>query len=304
MISLIIPIFNEENNIIPLYNQVTPVLNSLNQEYEIIFIDDGSSDSSFNLLSSLKEKDSRIIIIKLLKNYGKSKALSAGFNEIQGDIIVTMDGDLQDDPAEIPHLLNTLNHGYDMVGGWRKNRKDNFWKILTSIVFNFIIRLFTGVKIHDINCGLKAFKKEVISEILDSHTLHRFLPVIITWYGFNITEITVAHHKRIFGKSKYGIEKIPIGLGEFLSIFILLKYSYKPFYILLTAGLLSTIIGLVILIYLTYLWFKGFGLSSRPLLHFGILLLIIGIQILLVSILIGISIISHKKDRYKIKEKL
>ncbi|MBN2406690.1 MAG: glycosyltransferase family 2 protein [Elusimicrobia bacterium] len=300
-ISVIIPVYNEAENVEPLYEKLAPVMQGIDGDHEIIFVDDGSRDTTFEVLRKLKEKGCRIKAVQLRKNYGKSKALLAGFEQARGDIIATLDGDLQDEPGEIPGMIKLMEEGYDLVNGWRRKRRDPFGKVMSSKFFNLMTRLFTGVKLHDFNCGMRVFRKEAVDDMADSPALHRFLPAIVSWNGYRVTELAVEHSPRVHGKSKYGVEKVPKGFGEFLSLFFLVRYTSRPLIFILVSGLLSALSGFGILAYLTCLWFKGRGLSSRPLLHLGILLLLIGVQLLLIALIVGITVTAHKREKYIIK---
>lgn len=306
-ISIIIPIFNEEKSILELYKNLKETLDAINKEYELIFIDDGSTDSSFALLEKLHKSDTKIKVIQFRNNFGKSAAIIAGFKEAKGLIIFTMDGDLQDDPKEIPYFLEEINKGYDLVSGWKVHRQDPLSKILPSRVFNFVTSFMTGVKLHDFNCGFKCYKREVIKEIKIYGELYRFIPVFAFWLGFKIGEIKVRHHHRKFGKSKYGIERIGRGFFDFLTVLFLTKYARRPLHFFGTSGMLSVFAGFSICTYLTFLWFTGYGpIGNRPLLLLGVFLILFGIQFISIG-LIGELVINslHKdEDMFVIKERL
>ena len=209
-ISIVIPLFNEEESIYPLMNEIKKVMNSMEVQYEVIFIDDGSDDLSLKKIKDICRTDKRFKFISFRKNYGKSAALQMGFKQISGDAVITMDADLQDDPKEIPNLLNKLNEGYDLCSGWKKKRQDPIIKKFSSRFFNFVTRILTGIKIHDFNCGLKAYRKDVVKNLNVHGELHRYLPVLARWQGFAITEIPVKHYPTRYGKTKYG----PVGSGR------------------------------------------------------------------------------------------
>ncbi len=304
-ISIIIPLYNEEDSLNELTEQIVGVLEGLEKSYEICFVDDGSTDDSLSRIKKLREENQNIKILSFRKNYGKSAALSEGFKMASGDIIVTIDADLQDDPAEIPNLISKINDGYDLVSGWKKKRHDPITKTLPSKLFNFITARFTGIKIHDFNCGLKAYRQEVIKEIPVYGSLHRYLPVLAHWKGFAIGEIIVQHHARKYGVTKYGWRRFFDGFFDLFTVLFLTKYRQKPLHLFGFFGMTSFTAGFVISVYLTILWFQGYGIGNRPLLFLGILLIIVGMQSFSIG-LIG-EMITNLKDEegsYSIREKI
>jgi len=306
-VSIIITIYNEEENIRLLYNELSEVLKELGKNYEIIFVDDGSSDSSFKILKELYEGgDGRIKVIQFRRNFGKSAALSAGFAEASGEIIITMDADLQDDPQEIPRFIAKINEGYDLVSGWKFPRFDPLSKTIPSKFFNYITGLLTGVRLHDINCGFKAYRKSALSELKIYGELHRYIPVLVHWKGFKITEIKVQHHPRQFGRSKFGIERFLRGFFDLITILFLTQYTDRPLHLFGQLGLFSFVIGLLINIYLSVLWFLGYRpIGNRPLLLLGILLTIIGVQFFSFGLLAEMITRSSISDNnYSVKVKL
>ena len=217
--SVIIPLLDEAESLKELHKRLTENISGLSQKYEIIFIDDGSTDNSFDILKSIKENDNKVRIFKFQKNYGKSAALELGFNEAKGDIVITMDADLQDDPSEIPKLIAKLKEGYDVISGWKKDRKDPLNKVLPSKFFNFVISVLTRIKIHDFNCGLKCFRKSVVKNISVYGELHRYIPVLAFFEGFKkIGEVEVVHYSRKFGKSKFGTSRFFYGFFDLLTV--------------------------------------------------------------------------------------
>ena len=266
-------------------------------------MDDGSTDESVQRLLKKKKDHPEIKIIRLRKNFGKSIALSEGFKRAQGTIVITMDADLQDDPAEIPNLLKKLEEGYDLVSGWKKKRHDPITKTVPSKLFNFTTRFLTGIKIHDFNCGLKAYRNEVIKAIPVYGELHRYLPVLAHWQGFNVGEIAVKHHPRQFGKTKFGAKRFFSGFFDLLSVLFITRYRQKPMHLFGMFGLVNIFIGFVILLYLTILWFQGIGIGHRPLLFLGILLMIVGVQSFSLG-LIGDMMISTRdtSPKFAVKE--
>jgi len=301
-ISILIPLFNEEDSIKLLYDELKGNLDSL-YNWEVIFINDGSTDKSSNLIKELINKHSNIKLISFLQNKGKSEALNVGFKECSGKYVITIDADLQDDPSEIKNLIAKLNDGYDMVSGWKRNRKDSIAKKIPSKIYNFVLRFFSGIKLHDFNCGLKAYKKNVVKVINIYGGMHRFIPIIAKQNGFSkISEISVNHRERKFGKSKYGSSRLLHGFFDFVTVLFLNKYFSRPLHFFGSFGFLLSFIGLAINSYLTYNWIYFNYLVSpsinftmnRPLLFFGILTLIIGFQLISIG-LIGELIVKYYK---------
>jgi len=305
-ISIIIPLFNEEANIEQLYAQLKVVLKSFNEEYELIFVDDGSTDNSFSILEDFHNKDKTVKVIQFRRNFGKSAALSAGFRYAKGKVVITVDADLQDDPQEIPNFIKKLDEGYDIISGWRFKRKDPFSKTFPSKLFNYLTSILTGIKIHDFNCGFKACKKEVIEDINIYGELHRYIPVLAHWHGYRVGEIKVKHHPRGGGKSKYGLERLFRGFTDLLTVMFLTKYAKKPLHLFGAVGVLLFLIGLIINIYLLIIKLLGEGIGDRPLLLLGVLLMVVGFQIISTG-LIGEMIAGtrNKVDKdYVIKKKI
>jgi glycosyltransferase involved in cell wall biosynthesis len=304
-LSIIIPLYNETDSLNELTKQIVDVLKDLNLSYEICFVDDGSTDDSLIRIKKLREQNHNIKILSFRKNYGKSAALSEGFKMTSGDIIITIDADLQDDPWEIPNLIQKITNGFDLVSGWKKKRRDPITKTLPSKLFNFITARLTGIKIHDFNCGLKAYRKEVIKEIPVYGSLHRYLPVLAHWKGFAIGEIIVHHHARKYGVTKYGWRRFFDGFFDLFTVLFLTRYRQKPLHLFGFFGMTSFMAGFIISVYLTILWFQGYGIGSRPLLFLGILLIIVGMQSFSIG-LIG-EMITNLKDEegsYSIREKI
>tara|TARA_Y100001934_G_C12210379_1_gene705723 strand:+ start:176 stop:1141 length:966 start_codon:yes stop_codon:yes gene_type:complete len=284
-ISLVVPIFNEQDSIQTLYNQIQAELKDFKKE--IIFINDGSSDDSAEIISDIINQDSNVIMIDFARNFGKATGLSEAFKIAAGDIVVTIDGDLQDDPSEIKNLIDKVESGWDLVSGWKKDRKDPFMKIIASRLFNLITRIKTGIKIHDFNCGLKVYRSKVVKSIKVYGHLHRFIPVLAHFEGFKVTEIKVNHHPRKFGESKYGKSRFFHGFYDFLTIIFLEKYLNRPMHFFGKFGLIFCGAGFIINLYLAIQWvcfriypsdFDGDYTIIRPLFFLGILLIVIGIQ--------------------------
>jgi len=295
LISIVVPLYNEEGSLKELYQNIK---NNLAEtlRYEIIFIDDGSTDNSWSIIQELFEQNNNIKGVTLRNNNGKSVALAAGFLEAEGEIIATMDADLQDNPRDIIKLLDKLEQGYDVVSGW-KERKASLIRLFLTKIFNFSVALTTGIKLHDFNCSLKIYKKEVISEIKVYGELHRFLPVLAHWRGFKVSEEKIENFERKYGKSKYGLERIWRGFFDLASILFIVKYSKKPLHFFGLLGLLLFLIGLIIDIYLAFLHFAGEKIGDRPLLMLGTLMIILGIQFFSLGLLgESLSYNSHKNQ--------
>ena len=229
-LTIIIPVYNEEQSLRELYESLKSALNRMGR-HEILFVDDGSTDGSMRVIHSFRSKDRRVKAIRFRRNYGKSAALSVGFQHARGDIIVTMDGDLQDDPFEIPNLVNEIKKGYDLVSGWKKKRFDPITKTIPSRFFNFVTSLMTGIRLHDFNCGLKAYRREVVKEMKIYGELHRYIPVLAHYQGFKVGEIPVQHHPRKYGKTKFGVGRFWKGFLDFLSSLFTTRYMRRPLHL-------------------------------------------------------------------------
>lgn len=279
-VSIVVPLLNEEKNISILFGEIENVFQKIDLEYEIIFVDDGSTDDSLNILKSLQKENSQIIVISLRKNFGQTAAMAAGFDMASGDVIVAMDADLQNDPADIPMFLEKINEGYDVVTGWRFDRKDPYLsRKLPSKIANKIISFATGVKLNDYGCTLKAFKLEVIKNIHLYGEMHRFIPAIASGMGISITEVKVNHRPRQFGTSKYGISRTVRVVLDLVTVKFLLSYSTRPIHVFGTLGLLSGGMGFLIAAVMTFQrQFYHIPISDRPLLFLAIFLMFVGVQ--------------------------
>ena len=306
MITFVIPMYNEEGSLALLYEKI--IQNTANKyKYEIIFVDDGSTDGSVTVIRKIIEDDPNVHLIVFRKNFGKAAALQAGFRNSKGDIIITMDADLQDDPSEISHFIDKINEGYDLVSGWKKERHDPLEKRLPSKLFNKVTSHLSGVQLHDFNCGFKAYRREVVENIDVYGELHRYIPVLAYRKGFKITEIVVHHNKREYGKSKYGFERYLRGLFDSITVAFLGKFYDRPMYFFGKIGLLLLGVGALICGYLTVLWFLGQGIGGRPLLMLGVLSIILGVQMFSIGFLGDMLVDATYHDRYNeshIKEKL
>lgn len=277
-ISVVIPLYNEEQSLAELSGKIAEAID--NYSFEIIFVDDGSTDSSWDVISDLTQKSASIKGIQFRKNNGKSDALQTGFEEAKGEYVVTMDADLQDDPNEIPALIEMLKDDYDLVSGWKKKRHDPITKTVPSRFFNAVTRFTTGIKLHDFNCGLKAYRREVIENIYLYGEMHRYVPLLAKWQGFDrIGEKEVKHHPRKYGTTKFGISRFLNGFLDLLTLLFVNRYMRQPMHFFGSMGVLFLIVGVVISGWLAYLKiFLGEPLSNRPLLFLGILLILLGVQ--------------------------
>jgi glycosyltransferase involved in cell wall biosynthesis len=303
-LSIVIPLLNEEESLNPLANEIRKAVKPLNINYEVIFVDDGSTDGSLKVIKDICRQDRRFRFISFRKNYGKSAALQVGFKQVTGDVVVTMDADLQDDPNEIGNLLKKLQEGNDLVSGWKKKRFDPFIKRFSSRFFNYITRLMSGIKIHDFNCGLKAYRAEVTQSIKVYGELHRYVPVLADWNGFLVSEIAVTHHARRYGKTKFGISRFFKGFIDLVTVMFATRYIKRPMHFFGFFGALSFLVGLVVNGYLSFEWINGKPLSNRPMLFLGMLLIIVGVQFFSVGLL-GEMLVHNTMDEkeYIIKDK-
>lgn len=307
--SVIIPVFNEQPNLEPLYQRLLAVFNQLNQSYEIIFIDDGSTDQGFAILKEISQKDSRVKLISFRKNFGQTAALAAGFDFSQGEIIIALDADLENDPQDIPRLLTELNKGYDIVSGWRRNRWQNqfFSRRLTSNIANWLISEISGLKLHDYGCTLKVYRAEVVKDIQLYGEMHRFIPALAFWQGARISELAVNYQPRRFGQSKYGPARIFKVLLDLVTLKFLSGYAAKPIYFFGKIGLFSLFLG-----FLTFLWALYYKLTGQkdfiqtPLPVVVALFIILAILLILIGLLAEMVMRTYyqssQKKSYAIKE--
>ena len=286
-LSIVIPLYNEEENVEPLYEQLKAALEEIGQEYEIIIVDDGSTDGSFDVLKRLHEGDGQLKVIRFRRNFGQTAAFAAGFDRSQGEVVITMDADLQNDPADIPLLLEKIEEGYDVVSGWRLHRKDPFLtRRLPSMIANWLISQVTGVHLHDYGCSLKAYRREVVKNVQLYGELHRFIPAIANWMGVSVAEVPVRHYARRFGKSKYGLSRTARVLLDLLTVRFLLSYSTRPIHIFGGLGLMSFVVGIGLGGYLSFVKFAlGQKIGDRPLLLLAILLMVLGVQLISMGLL-------------------
>lgn len=278
-ISVVVPLFNEEDSLVELSVALKKVLDSLRCQWEVIFVDDGSTDSSFEKLQEINRVNNRFRCLKFKRNYGKSSALQEGFKAAKGDFVITMDADLQDDPEEIPALIAKLNEGYDLVSGWKKVRHDPFIKKHTSKIFNMVTSLMVGLRLHDYNCGLKAYVKDVVKNVKVYGEMHRYIPALAHLSGYRVTEIPVTHYERKYGKTKFGISRFFNGLFDLITVLFTTKYIKRPLHLFGFIGVMSFFAGMGILLYLTVMKFvESVPISGRPLFFVAILMAIVGVQ--------------------------
>lgn len=290
MLSIVVPVFNEEESLEAFYTELLKVAPSLDKEHEILFIDDGSRDNSLEILKSFEKKNKNVRVFSFRRNLGKSEALTCGFIRSKGDVIVTLDADLQDKPSEIKNLLEKNKEGTELVCGWRKDRRDKKKMLFISKIFNKIMAYFFQLDIHDYNCGLKVYTKDLAKSLRLYGGLHRFIPLLAYQQGFTVDEVAVVHEVRKFGSSKYGFSKVFTDLPDIFTMMFLAKYSKRPMHFFGLIGGGSAAIGFVILAYLSIIWFLGERIGNRPLLLLGILLLIAGLQIFFTGFLADLMI--------------
>ncbi|HPK41329.1 MAG TPA: glycosyltransferase family 2 protein [Candidatus Cloacimonadota bacterium] len=306
-LSLIIPAFNEESSIKILYKEIIEHISGY--DYEVIFIDDGSTDKTLEIMRAIALEDTCVRVISLRKNFGKSSALQIGFEEADGDIVFTMDADLQDNPKEIPKFIEAINEGYDLVTGWKQKRHDPISKTIPSKLFNFVTSKTFGLKLHDYNCGFKAYRNEVVKEIDVYGEMHRYIPALAKAKGFKIKEISVEHRARKYGKSKYGFERYLRGYLDLLTVKLVTDFSRSPLYLFGGIGTVLSSIGLFITAYLFIMRVLHLTyLSNRPILFFAVLLLVVGVQFISIG-LIGELLVNqsrkyNKQKNISIKEKI
>ncbi len=304
-VSIVVPLYNEEENVAPLYESLKSVMDAEGKNYELIFVDDGSSDKTLQLIKELAEKDAKVKPLSFRRNFGQTAAFAAGFDHAKGDVIVTIDGDLQNDPKDIPPMLSLIGE-YDIVSGWRRNRKDSFFsRRLPSMLANYLISKVTGVSLHDYGCSLKAYKADVVKNIELYGEMHRFIPAVASWYGVKIAEVETTHYPRQRGESKYGISRTLRVFLDLITVKFLQSFSTKPLQAFGPIGLLCGLAGFVISLYLTIVKLSGQDIGGRPLLLLGILLIIVGIQLigmgLLGEMLVRIYHESQRKPIYVLR---
>jgi glycosyltransferase involved in cell wall biosynthesis len=296
VISVVVPVHDEERSVEPLYEELRLSLEPLARPWEAVFVDDGSTDGSLAALTRLHADAPNVKVVRLRRNFGKAAALAAGFRHAEGDVVVTIDADLQDDPAEIPRLLAKLDEGYDLVSGWKAQRRDPLSRRIPSRIFNAVVGRVSGVRLHDLNCGLKAYRAEVVRNLRIYGELHRFLPVLAHDRGYRVTELVVNHRPREHGRSRYGAERYLRGFLDFLTVWFMGRYRHRPLHLFGSLGLALGAIGTIVLSYLTVLKLSGEAIGHRPLLTLGVLLVVVGLQFFSLGLLSEL-ITSHHEER-------
>jgi glycosyltransferase involved in cell wall biosynthesis len=299
MLSIVVPVYNEEESLSHFYDELVSVVDKLKQKYEIVFVDDGSRDKSLVILKDLEAKDDHVRVFSFRRNLGKAEALSLGFLKAEGDLVITLDADLQDQPSEIPNLIAKHEEGYDVVCGWRKNRRDASKMKVISKFFNYTLNKVFDLTIHDYNCGLKLYTKDAAKSLHLYGGLHRFIPVLAYEQGFSVVELAVKHEPRKFGKSKYGFSKVFKDLPDMFTMLFLVKYMKQPLHFFGGVGGAMCAFGFLILFYLTVLHFMGQSIGRRPLLIFGVLFVVAGLQVFFTGFLAELLInISQRGERH------
>jgi len=305
-ISVVIPVLDEEGSVVELARKIQETLDGAGRSFEIVFVDDGSRDETPERVREAHDDDGRVKLVRLRRNFGKAAALCAGFEASSGQVVITMDGDLQDEPSEIPRFLEKIEEGFDLVSGWKKHRKDPANKRWPSKLFNWATRKMAHVDLHDFNCGFKAYRREVIDQIALYGELHRYIPVLASRKGFSVGELAVIHNPREHGVSKYGWDRYYKGLLDLITVLFITKYTRRPLHLFGAIGLTCFGGGLLINSYLAILWAMGQPLNNRPLLLLGVLLMLVGIQVLTTG-LIGEMITFknfRRSDTYSVKERV
>ncbi len=304
-LSLVIPVFNEEGSLDELFSRLEETLQGTGRKYEYIFIDDGSTDDSLVILTRLHQASARVNVFSFRRNYGKSAALSVGFKAAQGDIVITMDADLQDDPLEIPNLIQAIEGGLDLVSGWKQERHDPISKTLPSKLFNSVTARMSRIKLHDFNCGLKAYRREVVKTLSIYGEMHRFIPVLAGWEGFKIGEIPVRHFERKHGQSKYGAERLLNGFFDLVTVMFITRRALSPLHFFGRISFILFVVGAIPQVYFFIQWLGGTGLRVRPIMLLGFVFIIVALQIASIGLLAElITSQSGRGASYELKERL
>ena len=296
MISVVIPVHNEERSVALLLDELGSALEPLGSPWEAVFVDDGSDDGTFSALTRLHAAADNVRVVRLRRNFGKAAALQAGFEAAEGDVVVTIDGDLQDDPTEIPRLLAKLDAGFDLVSGWKTRRRDPWSRRIPSKIFNVVTGRMSGLRLHDLNCGLKAYRAEVLAGLRIYGELHRFIPVLAHYRGFRVAELPVNHRPREHGRSRYGMERYLRGFLDLLTVTFMGRYRHRPLHLFGGLGLVLGAAGSLVLVYMAALKLDGQAIGHRPLLTLGVLLVVVGMQFLSLGLLSEL-ITSHHEER-------
>ncbi len=296
MISVVVPVHDEERSVALLYEELEAALQPGGEPWEAVFVDDGSLDGTFAALTRLHARTPNTKVVRLRRNFGKSAALAAGFAHAEGEIVVTIDGDLQDDPSEIPRLLAKLDEGFDLVSGWKAHRRDPLRRRVVSRIFNAVTGRVSGLRLHDMNCGLKAYRAEVVQGMALYGELHRFIPVLAHYRGFRVAELSVNHRPRTHGSSRYGLERYLRGFLDLLTVTFMGRYRHRPLHLFGGLGFFLGAVGTAILVYLTVLKATGHAIGQRPLLTLGVLLVVVGLQFFSLGLL-SEMVTSHHEER-------
>jgi glycosyltransferase involved in cell wall biosynthesis len=297
VISVVVPVRNEERSLGPLLDELGRALEPLGDAWEVVFVDDGSTDGSFAALTRLHDSHANVRVVRLRRNFGKAAALAAGFEQATGDVVVTIDGDGQDDPAEIPRLLAKLDEGFDLVSGWKTRRRDPLPRRVLSRLFNAVTSRVSGIRLHDMNCGLKAYRGEVVRGLNLYGELHRFIPVLAHQEGYRVAELPVGHRPREHGRSRYGLERYLRGFLDLLTVSFMGRYRHRPLHLFGGLGLILGAAGFVILVYLTALKIAGEAIGHRPLLTLGVLLMVVGLQFFSLGLISELVTSQHEQRR-------
>jgi dolichol-phosphate mannosyltransferase len=303
VVSVVVPVHEEERTVALLFEELQAALDPLGQPWEAVFVDDGSTDGSFAALTRLHDANDNVRVVRLRRNFGKAAALAAGFANAQGGVVVTIDADLQDDPAEIPRLLAKLDEGFDLVSGWKAHRRDPITRRALSRIFNWVTGRVSGLRLHDLNCGLKAYRAEVVQGLRLYGELHRFIPVLAHYRGHRIAELPVNHRPREHGRSRYGVERYLRGFLDLLTVSFIGRYRYRPLHLFGGLGLGLGALGFGVLVYLTVLKIGGEAIGRRPLLILGVLLVVVGLQFFSLG-LISELITSQHEERAGPRERM
>jgi glycosyltransferase involved in cell wall biosynthesis len=295
VITVVVPVYDEELTLAPLYEELEAVFDSSGRAWEVVFVDDGSSDGSFAALTRLHSAHENVRVIRLRRNFGKAAALAAGFAQARGDVVVTIDADLQDDPGEIPRLLAKLDEGFDLVTGWKTKRRDPWLRRALSRLFNTATSRVSGLRLHDLNCGLKTYRPEVLNGLRIYGELHRFIPVLAHYRGFRVAELPVNHRPRTHGRSRYGPERYLRGFFDLVTVTFIGRYRYRPLHLFGGLGLVLSIVGFAVLVYLTVLKATGEAIGHRPLLLLGVLLVVVGLQFFSLGLLSEMVTSQHEE---------
>lgn len=295
-VSVVVPMLNERSTLSELYDELEDAMNGLDLEWEVVFVDDGSTDGTYGALLELAKRESGVAAVRMRRNFGKAAALAAGIAQARGDVVVTMDSDLQDDPHEIPRLLAKLEEGYDVVSGWKEQRQDPIQRRILSRIFNMLVARATGLKLHDVNCGLKAYRAEVLEGIQLYGELHRFIPVLAHFDGFRVAEISVNHRPRRVGRSRYGLARYFRGLLDLLTVSFFGRYRHRPLHLFGGLGVATGGAGFLICAYLSVVKLQGGAIGHRPLLILGALLIIVGVQMTLMGLLAELFTRTHAES--------